>query len=88
MTLPPLEVSRWLEHGWLEDAHLCILVLYYNGARFGKVARLRLRTFSNVAVLDLTTTDNELKDLREAFQTAPMDTWCHTTAEPVFGKVA
>ena len=36
-------------------------VPFYNGAYFGKVARVDLATFSQVQVLDLTATDPDLK---------------------------
>ena len=40
---------------------------YYNGAYFGKVARVNLASFSQVQVLDLTATDADLKRFSGGF---------------------
>ena len=43
------------------------VVPHNNGARFGKVARFDLATFSQVQVLDLTATDTDLKSFYGGF---------------------
>jgi len=60
----------------------------YNGARHGKVGRFDLATFSQVQVLDLTSTDGDLKGFNGGFASGGYGYFVPGKNPNPFGKVA
>ena len=74
--------------GDVVDAHFAVTDLAGNGERHGKVARVDLTTFSQVQVLDLTTTDADLKGFVGGFASGDYGYFVPNANFAYFGKVA
>lgn len=75
--------------GGFTDGRYGYLVPFYNGSSyFGKVARVDLLDFSTVTVLDLTSTDNDLKGFIHGFTDNRYGYFVPNNNGSVFGKVA
>ena len=71
-----------------DDYGYLVPYAYGNAAYHGKVVRFDLATFSQVAVLDLTTTDSALKGFRGGFASGDYGYLVPYTNGAYFGKVA
>ena len=75
-------------YGGFTDGRFGYFVPYYNGAYFGKVARVDLSDFSTVTVLNLQNTDADLKGFHGGFTDGRFGYFVPRYNGAYFGKVA